>query len=341
MVDGKYNSAYKKDNIRQLRRALKMTQKEFLEYFLQGPDGKPAMSVATLSNLESRGGERVNEIIAAVCMKLQLDSMMFSLEQQEFLNVLENYLATHRDNECLFKKNEKKGNISQLVNRLTMYFADEILEGRLHRGDQIESDRELAKKLGVGRSAVREALKVLDVLGMIDIRLGQGTYITSRESNFFSVPLSWSLFLDGEQVESILEVRNILECKAASLACTCTDKSKIDRLTEIYYRMQKTFRENEGNDNPQQALQEALNADIEFHTCISDCSGNQIILSMISTIRNFLRRVSGTGMVTIDQLRAVFEEHQKIYGAIISGNEKDAHDAMSIHLTNSSHRYDI
>ena len=222
-----------------------------------------------------------------------------------------------------------------------MYFADEILEGRLKRGDQIESDRELAKKLNVGRSAVREALKVLDVLGMIDIRLGQGTYITSRETNFFSVPLSWSLFLDGAQVKSILQVRGALELRAVQLAAQCEDKNKLDKLTDIYYRMQKTFQESKDTDNLQHALQETLNADIEFHTCIAECSGNPIILSMLTTIRNFLKRVSGTGMVDAEQLQAVVEEHQKLYGAIISGNVEAATETMMKHLAASMARYKI
>lgn len=341
MVEGKYNSVYKKDNIRQVRRTLKMTQKEFLEYFLMKENGKTAMSVATLSNLESKGGDRLNEVISAVSGRLQLDSMMFSLEPQEFLQNLETCLNSHQADEDLFYKSEKKGNISQLVNRLTMYFADEILEGRLKRGDQIESDRELAKKINVGRSAVREALKVLDVLGMIDIRLGQGTYITSRETNFFSVPLSWSLFLDGAQVKSILQVRGALELRAVQLAAQCEDKNKLDKLTDIYYRMQKTFQESKDTDNLQHALQETLNADIEFHTCIAECSGNPIILSMLTTIRNFLKRVSGTGMVDAEQLQAVVEEHQKLYGAIISGNVDAATQTMTKHLAASMARYKI
>lgn len=341
MVEGKYNSVYKKDNIRQVRRTLKMTQKEFLEYFLMKENGKTAMSVATLSNLESKGGDRLNEVISAVSGRLQLDSMMFSLEPQEFLQNLETCLNSHQADEDLFYKSEKKGNISQLVNRLTMYFADEILEGRLKRGDQIESDRELAKKLNVGRSAVREALKVLDVLGMIDIRLGQGTYITSRETNFFSVPLSWSLFLDGAQVKSILQVRGALELRAVQLAAQCEDKNKLDKLTDICYRMQKTFQESKDTENLQNALQETLNADIEFHTCIAECSGNPIILSMLTTIRIFLKRVSGTGMVDAEQLQAVVEEHQKLYGAIISGNVDAATQTMMKHLAASMARCKI
>ena len=148
MVDGRYNSAFKRKNIRQLRRSLKMTQKEFIDYFLSNSDNKPSMSIATLSNLESRGGERVNEVVSSVCTKLQIDTMLFSLSTDEFIKEIEKYLAEHKDNEELVRGIEKKGSISKLVNRLTMYFADEMLEGRLKRGDQIESDRELARKLG-------------------------------------------------------------------------------------------------------------------------------------------------------------------------------------------------
>ena len=183
MVDGRYNSAFKRKNIRQLRRALKMTQKEFIDYFLSNSDNKPSMSIATLSNLESRGGERVNEVVSSVCTKLQIDTMLFSLSTEEFIKEIEKYLAEHKDNEELVRGIEKKGSISKLVNRLTMYFADEMLEGRLKRGDQIESDRELARKLGVGRSAVRESLKVLDVLGMIDIRHYLNEYLTQVGGN--------------------------------------------------------------------------------------------------------------------------------------------------------------
>ena len=60
------NPVHKKDNLRLLRRALRLTQKEFIERFLSSPDGKPMMSIATLSNLESKDGPRLNEVILAV-----------------------------------------------------------------------------------------------------------------------------------------------------------------------------------------------------------------------------------------------------------------------------------
>ena len=201
------NPVHKKDNLRLLRRALRLTQKEFIERFLSSPDGKPLMSIATLSNLESKDGPRLNEVILAVSESLGIDSMLFSMPSEEFAEKI--YILLPEDAGRAMKKNSaKKGNISQLLNRLTMYFAEQIFEKRLKKGDKIESDRVLAAKLGVGRSAIREALKVLDVLGMIDIRPGQGTYISNNETNFFIIPLSWSLFLNGSQIDNIVEVRD-------------------------------------------------------------------------------------------------------------------------------------
>ena len=179
------------------------------------------------------------------------------------------------------------------------------------------------------------------MLGMIDIRLGQGTYISSRETNFFSIPLSWSLFLDGDQVDSILTVRTILEIKSAELAAQCEDQVKLNRLTDIYNRMEHTFAGYDTTDNVQVALKETLDEDIDFHTCIAECSGNPIIISMLRTIRNFLQRVSGTGMVEPKQISAVLVEHKNLYEAIMSHDPDVAAQAMKNHLNESSLRYNL
>ena len=72
------NPINKKENLRLLRNALGLTQKGFIERFLSSEDGKPAMSIATFSNLESKDGVRMNEVILAVSENLGIDSMMFS-----------------------------------------------------------------------------------------------------------------------------------------------------------------------------------------------------------------------------------------------------------------------
>lgn len=322
---------HKKDNIRLLRRYLRLTQKEFINQFLMDEDGKASMSIATLSNLEAKGGGRINEVIIAVSESLAVDSMIFSMRPEEFAEKIDVLLPSTIDSEHIRKAGMKKGNINQLLYRLTMYFAEQIFDEKLKKGDKIESDRVLASKLNVGRSAIREALKVLDVLGMIDIRPGQGTYISSNEANFFIIPLSWSLFLNGNQTENIMTVRNLLEVKAAELAAGCKKEEQLVKLHNISHKIHAAY----VNKNYKEFLEE----DLEFHTCVAECSENQIIISLIQTIRNLMKHVSGTGMVDEEQLREIYDEHQRVYGLILAQDAEGAAKAMKDHLEKSLLRY--
>ena len=212
-----------------------------------------------------------------------------------------------------------------------MYFSEQLFDKTLKKGDKVESDRVLAQKLGVGRSAVREALKVLDILGMIDIRPGQGTFISSDEANFFIVPLSWSLFLNSGDIDNILEVRNVLEKKAAELAAESVQMDALQHLRDIEQRIHQAFVERN--------YQAFLNGDIEFHLCLAECSGNQIIYGMIQIISNLMRHVSGTGMVEETQLQEIDEEHHLVYDAVLRHDARAAGQYMEEHLRKSMLRY--
>ena len=78
------------------------------------------------------------------------------------------------------------------------------------------------------------------VLGMIDIHPGQGAYISS-ETNFFIIPLLWSLFLNGNQTEDIITVRNILEVKEAELAAGCNRDNRLGRLNDSSHKIHKAY----------------------------------------------------------------------------------------------------
>lgn len=325
MVIAEMNPDAKPRNLRVLRRYLRLTQQQFMERFLSGPSGAP-MSIATYSNLERRGGKRLDAVITKVSRKLNLDPLVFSMDPVAFSEQVGQLVDESPED-----TGHGGGDITELVNRLTVFFADKIVTGELRKGSRIPSDRELAQTMGVGRSAVREALKVLSVLGMIDIRPGQGTFISQKESNFFAVPLSWSLFLSKPQVEDILEVRNLIEIGAARLAARSTDESA---LSQLYARSYEVFNAYDAHDQKR-----FLEADVAFHTSVASCSGNQIIFSMIETIRNLLKRVSQTGMVTDEQMTEIYGEHKEIFGAIMSKDPDAAGKAMAKHLHNSQDRY--
>lgn len=322
-------SLYKKENLRILRRHLGLTQKEFIAHFLN--DDEKKMSIATFSNLETKGGSRLNDVILKTADKISVDSMIFTMDSQEFAEQLSFLLPNEKDVRQIQKQGAKNNGINHLINRLTMYFAQKIMDGKLKKGDKIESDRELAVVLNVGRSAIREAMKVLDVLGMVEIRPGQGTYISSNEADFFIIPLSWSLFLNGSQIDNIITVRNLLETKAAELVAGCEDVNTLHELSEVSHRMQQALMEGDHND--------FLEGDLDFHICIARCSGNDVIYTMIQTISNLMRHVSGTGMIYEEQLQEIYDEHQKIYGSILTHDTGAARDAMSDHLSKSKERY--
>ena len=323
------SSLYKKENLRIFRRHLGLTQKEFISHFLSD-DEKP-MSIATFSNLEAKGGTRLNDVILKTADKISVDPMIFAMDSQEFAEQISSLLPNEKDRLQIQKQGAKKNGINHLINQLTMYFAQQIMDGKLRKGDKIASDRELAAMLNVGRSAIREAMKVLDVLGMVDIRPGQGTYISNNEADFFIIPLSWSLFLNGSQIENIITVRNLLETKAAELAAECQDVNELHELSLISHKMQRALLEGNHND--------FLEGDLDFHIRIARCSGNDVIYTMIQTISNLMRHVSGTGMIYEEQIQEIYDEHQKIYGSILTHDADGAREAMGSHLAKSKERY--
>lgn len=323
------NSLYRHENLRIFRRHLGLTQKELIGRFFEEEE-KP-ISVATLSNLEVKGGARLTDVILKIAGKVSVDPMLFALETSEFARQIAVLFPKKKDGMEPQHKGSKNSGISSLINQLTMYFAERMMNGTLKKGDKIESDRELAVLLNVGRSAIREAMKVLDVLGMVDIRPGQGTYISSDEADFFRIPLSWSLFLNKSQVEEILLVRNVLEMTAAELAASCRDVDQLHQLSSICHGMQKALLEGDHSS--------FLQGDLDFHICIARCAGNDVIYTMLRTISNLMRHISGTGMVHEEQIRNIYEEHQKIYGSILIHDGEGAREGMRIHLARSKERY--
>lgn len=321
----------KNENLKCLRNFLNMTQIEFIEHFLQEEDGSNMMSVATYSNLENGQGVQIDFVIDRVSESLDMDKDVFCKDKSDFIEFITDKFEDDDLREASIKV--KVPSVSNLVNRLTEYFANQIISGDLQRGEQVESDRELAKKLNTSRSAIREALKVLQIMGMIDIRPGQGTYISSQGTNFFAIPLSWSLFLNSDQINYIIEVRNSLEIKAVSLASQSNNPKNLAKLSEVFNESTKALQDED--------LEKFIEEDIKFHLVIAECSENPVILSLLLTIQNLLKQISSTGLKTIEDAKEVYKEHQDIYGAILLNDEEKAKKAMADHSIGSYNRYKI
>ena len=128
-----------------------------------------------------------------------------------------------------------------------------------------------------------------------------------------------------------MEIRNILEKKAAELAAASITEEHLQRLEDVYHGLHTAY--------ISRNQKEFLEADIQFHICLAEYSGNQAIYSMIRVISNLMKHVSGTGMADREQLKAIYEEHQLIYGAVLAHDADAAGKYMEEHLSRSMLRY--
>lgn len=320
------------ENLLTLRRRLKLTQREFIDTYFVDDAGVPLISLSTLSGIEKGTQNNVMPLVKSIATKMEIGADVFTMEPDAFAKNIELFLENLPDRQGASPSIIRSNNtVDGLVHELSSYLTDAIINGELKPGDKLPSDRNLSASYGVGRSAIREALKVLSALGLINILPGQGTFIASENTDFFLVPLSWTMFVGQNNTNHLLEMRSTLELETAALAAKRADESSLIELTEKYETMQRAYQDAD--------FQAFLDADLDFHLAIARCSGNPIFYSLLQTSRKLLTHISKTGMISMEHLREIAKEHQDIYTAIISGDEEVAKEKMNIHLKLSSERY--
>lgn len=197
-----------------------------------------------------------------------------------------------------------------------------LIRGVWKPGEKIPPERQLGQKLGVGRASLREALKALEIMGMIETRLGDGTYVCNR-SEFLSRPLLWAITSSSEtEVHELVEARKLIEVELAGLAA---ERATANDLKQIGHHL----------DQMDQALDDSesfLRSDIEFHLAIGQAAHNSILMNALHLIRNLLQKwISST--LQIEGVASRAEEHHKaIFMAIAKKNREAARAAMERHL---------
>ncbi|ARM92604.1 GntR family transcriptional regulator protein (plasmid) [Rhizobium sp. CIAT894] len=217
--------------------------------------------------------------------------------------------------------------------RLYRQVADQIRSmissGELAVGQRLPAERELAEQLSVSRPTVREALIVLEVEGLVNIRMGSGIYVVRRHAA--SVAAS-----EGEPVEGpfeLLQARAVIECAIAEEAATRAKPEDIALLDEALVRMS-------GGVNDAGAV---IAADRAFHTGIAAIVGNATLIRVTGEMFDmrmspYFERLAShfEGPTT---WRSALEEHRAIRDAIASGDAAGAKAAMRAHLTLSQKRF--
>lgn len=212
---------------------------------------------------------------------------------------------------------------SRLYEQIVEQIEQLILDGKLHPGDQLPSERELAEQFDVSRTAVREAVKALREKGLVEIETGRGTFITHGVSKALRRSLDWMVRSgDGNRLADLVQVRNILEPEIAALAAEMATGSDIERLEQAVNIMDS-------------ALDDAdvyVEADQVFHLALASATQNQLIPTLIDPIVDLLREQRKRIFLVEGGARRGQYHHKRILEAVKKHDRMAARSAMQAHL---------
>ena len=203
-----------------------------------------------------------------------------------------------------------------------------ILKGGLKAGQRLPSQRELAEQLGVSRPSVREALTVLETMGLVTVRVGSGVFVAKADARR---PL-WR-YSDRCTPADVYEARLGLEGYAARLAAARIDKPAKERLRRCTDVMRNAL---ETGD----VISLAVN-DTEFHDMIFELSGNPVLAAMYRPVREMLVESQRLPMAQFDRLSETVREHEAILEGIASQDPDTAEAAMQCHIRSAAGRFGI
>jgi GntR family transcriptional repressor for pyruvate dehydrogenase complex len=202
-----------------------------------------------------------------------------------------------------------------------------IMRGELKNGDKLPPERELTQTLNIGRPALREALKALEVIGVIESRHGQGNFVVNNTENSVFKPLSLSFKLSNGNIEEILELRRLIEDYTVKQAAVLSDEKEVERLREIHNAMVNA-----------ETTEQKSQYDKEFHYEIAKISKNTLINSLLESTSylfdSFINKTVRMSFFGEDSIDKIYDEHLHIIEAIEKHDDKEASKRMQIHMNN-------
>ena len=195
---------------------------------------------------------------------------------------------------------------------------------RLKPGDVLPPERELTESFGVGRSSIREALRMLESQGVISAVNG-GSFVVADAANPLNSSLRLMFTLDDRTgIHDLFELRRILEVEAAALAATRHGPDHLDEMEAAIGEMAASLTDSGGD--------RFIEADLRFHLAVAEATGNRLVLHSMHAVRDVVRRALLTVFVIPQSPESAVVEHRAIRAAIASGDPSRARQEMTNHL---------
>ncbi|MFA6505221.1 MAG: FCD domain-containing protein, partial [Treponemataceae bacterium] len=215
--------------------------------------------------------------------------------------------------------------VEQVMDRLKVL----ITSGTYKVGDKIPTEQELAERFGIGRSSIREAIKIFQHLGILESRVPKGTFLQPR-SRISTEAITWALLLGDDDMWEIIELREIIEQRSFAHLMERRDtdtvgfQRTVDSLQNEVDKMGKAVHD--------QNLDALVQADLDFHSAIIRAGGNKLFTDILLTLNSFMREEIRKTFKEMDDLIDVSRDHQQILDRIKSDDIAKATERHNAHF---------
>lgn len=204
-----------------------------------------------------------------------------------------------------------------------------IASGQYKVNDRIPTESELAEMFGIGRSSIREAIKIFNYLGVLESQTAKGTFVCDR-SNISTEALTWSILLGKNELYEIVEFRGAIELWSQIYLAQEYRENKesiADILNALSYEVENMRRAIESND-----IENLIISDYNFHDIIIQGSNNSIFSSMYSVLKSFMMEEIKKVYLAYEDLYSLIPYHEMIIEAIKTGDTVTAMEASREHI---------
>ncbi|MEU0788363.1 FadR/GntR family transcriptional regulator [Streptomyces sp. NPDC006173] len=198
-----------------------------------------------------------------------------------------------------------------------------IVSGALRPGDRLPKESELAADLGLSRNSLREAVRALSLIRILDVRQGDGTYVTSLDPQLLLEALSFVVdFHRDDTVLEFLAVRRILEPAATAMAATRIGEQELGALADQLDKL-----------GPEPSVEELVAADLDFHRGIVRSAGNSVLCSLLDGLSGPTTRARvWRGLTQEDAVSRTLHEHRAILAALRDRDAEAARSWATVHI---------
>lgn len=209
-----------------------------------------------------------------------------------------------------------------ISNKIVKLLIKLIKEKQFTPGDKLPGERDLANTLGVGRSSLREALRILDHMNVLEIRPGLGTFVTSLEIESLIEPIEFTFALDDTSILKVFEARKTLELKTVELAAEYITDEELTELEMLYLKM----------TDKAQPVTYRETADREFHTLIASASRNPLLYRFVCVVLEAMTKQRQESYMLPNATHIANQEHEQILMHLKAHQIDAARQAMLDHL---------